>query len=767
MYFSQCVSFLFSIEVCEKPVFGDGNVSPNTRVIYKPNETAAINCDSGYIPNTALTKCTRSRAWDPQPICSTFSCNVTAFENGFYTTTEANEEGTNASNSSITPHCNSDAYSLKNSNPRYCQETERWSGPEPICTPVTCRELPFLENGYYDAGTETIAPYQYNHSVTPVCAEGYYLTEGETLRCSLMDEWLGTKAICTPITCRHPDKFDYGSYNGSKQSYAYASVLIPSCQQGYNMTNNVDQRVCNNPDQWTNDVPICKIIRCNAPLKFEFGNYTFGANNFEYNTYISINCFNGYAVESGNSSRTCQEDGQWSGPEPNCTRITCNNLPPISNGVYTTHSMSPPFDYRQEINPVCHEGFHLTIGTNRSCISHDTWLGQAAVCDPIRCKHPSVFDHGSYNGSEQTYAYGSVLIPSCQQGYNMTNNVAERVCNNPDNWENDEPICEIVRCETPPEFEFGNYTYDTDIFEYNTSVNILCFDGYFFDDGNSSRTCKEDGHWSGPVPNCTRITCSNLPLIDNGVYDTGIMFLTFDFKHEITPVCHVGYYLKLGTIRSCISPDTWEGVDAVCDPITCERPSDFDHGSYNGSQESYEFGSVLVPLCDIGYAWGKETANRKCLDYNDWSGDDPVCTIVLCDKLPIIENGYFLNNITNEYNTTANAACNLGYEFKDNVYIRTCQENGLWSLPKPECARISCSNFSDIEHEAVITAPNLMFDSIGDATYNTTKFFLRDGSTLVRCLHDGKLSWEETPVFGMCYIKLKNHFCIVHIQMNK
>ena len=395
-----------------------------------------------------------------------------------------------------------------------------WSGPEPICTIITCGELPVLENGNYDAES-TVPPYTYNHTVTPRCYESYYLQQGGPLRCSAMDDWVGNDAVCTPITCRQPDGFDNGSYNGSQQIYAYGSVLQPSCQQGYTMTNNISARICNNSDFWTSDDPLCEIVRCDAPPAFDFGNYIYNSDTFAYNTQVTVSCYEGYFA-SGHSSRACQENGQWSGPEPTCTRITCDSLPPIDNGTYSSGGMSPPFDYMQEITASCDDGFYLKLGQKRSCALPNTWIGAVALCDFITCRHPADFDHGRYNGSQETYMYGSLLLPACDTGFELTNHIQARMCNVNNIWSGNDPSCVAVVCDAPPNIANGNYNTITTnaTFEYNSQVTVSCNDGYEITDEITSLTCTENKTWSLPQPKCAKIPCFDFSDVEMVAIDT-------------------------------------------------------------------------------------------------------------------------------------------------------------------------------------------------------------------------------------------------------
>jgi len=100
--------------------------------------------------------------------------------------------------------------------------------------------------------------------------------------------------------------------------------------------------------------------------------------HYKANETAQILCDPGYVPD--NPLTTCTLSRLWN-PEPACTLIICNSLPPaIQHGRYLTWGRSLPFTYNQAISPVCDEGYHLHTPGERACVFTDTWSGSDPTC---------------------------------------------------------------------------------------------------------------------------------------------------------------------------------------------------------------------------------------------------------------------------------------------------------------------------------------------------------------------------------------------------
>ena len=386
--------------------------------------------------------------------------------------------------------------------------------------------------------------------------------------------------------------------------------------------------------------PLCCNITCVVPL-ISGGNYMNNKdaiiNSSELcGTTIISHCNQTGYTPSPSTNRTCQLDGTWSESEVVCIPVICNILPPdFQYGRYDTAEGTLPFTFNHALSPMCDEGYYLQISNVRRCIFTDTWSGGDPICLHITCNHPGEINNGFYNGSETTYDYGSVLVPTCEQGYKMLTNI-------------------------------------------------------------NNRTCEQLNTWSGNIPACLRITCS--------------------------------------------------------------QPDSINNGHYNDSQAVYDYGIVLAPTCIKGYYISNNVIERVCEKINSWSGIDPVCEIVKCFR-PLVQNG-LISPTRNfyDYNTHITIQCNTNYEMEDELFTMTCKEDGTWGLQIPQCVKIMCNDISNVRHESIGVYPQLGIGEVGVVLYNSTFFYLSQGSVDVNCTMDRSLLWINTPEFGtiFLYARLKN-----------
>jgi len=473
-----------------------------------------------------------------------------------------------------------------------------------------------------------------------------------------------------------------------------------SCNEGFSPPHSTT--TCQATKVWS-PPPMCTEVTCNVPY-LDNGRYTVMSVNREtnehepYNTWISPLCNDGYK-RSSFTHRICGSGGQWSGTEVYCNPITCKRLPnTFAQGYYDSRDTQPPFPYNHEITVVCDYGYHLTQPATRRCIEPNTWSGTDPACQRIMCWSPTWFSNGQYNLSRQPYDFGSILVPTCHTGYYMSNNVAKRIC----------------------EHQNGRY-----------------------------------GSWSGTDPDCRRITCMAPTTFSNGNYN--LSKTLYDFGSVLVPTCHTGFYMSNNVEkRVCEQHNSWSVKHPSCLRITCRSPASFINGKYNESQPSgqlqYDFGSILVPICDTGYNMNSDISKRVCEQQNKWSGSEPMCTTVSC-KSPNISNAHYDPLPPYWYNSTIVYKCSEGYEIKDGPAKRTCEADGTWGQPPLQCVKILCNDTSDVRHEHVDLYPALAIGESGRVSYNSEHMFLSSGYTEVMCSTSRKLKWIKAPEFGKICLK--------------
>ena len=313
------------LEVCSLLSFDHGQIISNGKDIVKSGEQATVTCDSKYVPVYTTTTCQTDRSWSPHPSCIEVTCTVPALSNGpYYLNQDTVAVGTPLGYPSvIIPSCFPGFLPIPDTQ-RTCQINGHWSGPAPNCTSITCNSLPSaFQNGVYDS-RGSVPPYAYNDIVSSKCDDGFYLDQGGERRCSELNFWSGGTPVCLPITCKPPSAFTGGSYNGSHVNYSFSTVLVPTCEVGYYMTNNILSRTCEGQNTWSGASPSCQKVTCTVPTELIHGTFNADNQTYAYQTVITVACYEGYEAENGISSSACREDGTWSSVLQ-CVPVICND----------------------------------------------------------------------------------------------------------------------------------------------------------------------------------------------------------------------------------------------------------------------------------------------------------------------------------------------------------------------------------------------------------------------------------------------------------
>jgi len=305
--------------------------------MFKPGDMVAVRCNDTYAPVNPTTTCTNNRTWEPHSSCTNITCVVPDVDHAQFFLNEQpiNADVPLASGSEIQLSCSVGYIPVPANASLTCQNTGEWSVQEPKCTRITCNGLPLnFTNGEYDFGIH-LPRFDFNHTIVPICHKGFYLQNGTARQCTEIDSWSGDEPVCSPITCDSPNNFTHGIYNGSQTNYPYGSVLLPLCDTGYYIADNVTERVCDQKDVWSGDIPICEIVQCSRP-SVENGVIASNLTSFNYSEEIKIECNKGYEILKGSAIRTCQDDGTWGPQQLTCDKITCNDTSDVFHKAITS-----------------------------------------------------------------------------------------------------------------------------------------------------------------------------------------------------------------------------------------------------------------------------------------------------------------------------------------------------------------------------------------------------------------------------------------------
>ncbi|XP_065903900.1 P-selectin-like [Dysidea avara] len=366
-----------------------------------------------------------------------------------------------------------------------------------------------------------------------------------------------------------------------------------------------------------------------------------GANNVANpGETCQFTCDDGFTL-TGSSSRTCQNDRTWSGTEPMCgTGPTCPPLTAPDNGdIDCSLGDDGEANPGDTCTFTCDDGYELGGSTSRTCGDDGSWSGTDTTCTRVvTCPPLTAPDNGDIDcslGGDGEANPGDTCTFTCDDGYELGGSTS-RTCGDEGSWSGTDTTCtRIPTC--PPLTAPDNGDIDCSLGgdgEANPgdTCTFTCDDGYELG-GSTSRTCGDDGSWSGTDTTCTRVvTCPPLTAPDNGDIDCSL-----GGDGEANPgdtctfTCDDGYELGGSTSRTCGDEGSWSGTSTTCTRIpTCPPLTAPDNGDIDcslGDDGEANPGDTCTFTCDDGYELGGSTS-RTCGDDGSWSGTGTTCTRV-------------------------------------------------------------------------------------------------------------------------------------------
>ena len=119
------------------------------------------------------------------------------------------------------------------------------------------------------------------------------------------------------------------------------------------------------------------------------------------------------------------------------------------------------------------------------CQSSEEWNGSQPSCQIISCGEPNNVQNGKY--SENTHTYSSIILYSCNEGYEIIGN-STAVCLANKSWSS-VPTCKQVICE---DISLSNGQLSNQDFSYSSIVSLTCDNGYVLN-GSERLLCEGSG----------------------------------------------------------------------------------------------------------------------------------------------------------------------------------------------------------------------------------------------------------------------------------
>ncbi|XP_030277627.1 C4b-binding protein alpha chain-like isoform X8 [Sparus aurata] len=284
---------------------------------FADGDQAAFECDTGYTSTGGSSSITcTAGSWSAVMLkCQRRSCGSPGeLLNGYIDYPKENLFGDH-----IEITCNQ-GYRMVGKSTIVCGAAG-WLDRLPRCEVVTCDEAPQVKDATFTPYKDS---YDFGDVVQYSCRTGLTLNGSASISCSDDGTFKPAPPTCTMMTCNRPLPLEHGSFSPVKASYTYKDVVQYSCQTGFKLsgTNSVS---CSDDGTFKPEPPTCTKfipppqpdIYCEVP-HVEHGYLVHDDRPlYRPNDKVTFKCRSFYDME-GDSTLTCQADGQWSPPPPKC-----------------------------------------------------------------------------------------------------------------------------------------------------------------------------------------------------------------------------------------------------------------------------------------------------------------------------------------------------------------------------------------------------------------------------------------------------------------
>ncbi|CAH1263509.1 CSMD3 [Branchiostoma lanceolatum] len=434
--------------------------------------TATYSCDAGYeVVGTPVRMCQASRTWSGnEPTCEKISCvTLVAPLNGGIT-------GFNQYGDTVTYDC-STGFQLVGDQTRTCQSDQQWSGTQPHCQRLQCPQLGTITNGGYTGGL------YYGDHASFTCNTGYDIQGNTSAVCMDNGQWSTAAPSCIAQECPPLTAPADGAMSGT---FFVGDRVTFSCKTGFDLVGS-NVIVCQATQTWSGAEPKCQSVTCSSLLAPVYGSVRAPGNT--YGDTATISCEPGYEL-IGDSIRTCEASGLWSGSTPLCQRKCCSALSvPFGDYVGT-------ICYNDTITFNCDPGYEMFGATGATCNETGHWDTAVPQCQKVCCNSSPVIPNGQLTTARGN-CFNDVGLVDCSVGYiNYGNDIL--YCNASGQWEGKMPQCQLMCCGDPGSIRDGAVSFTG--LCYGDVANYTCNSGFALK-GNTSYTCSASGDW-GPSPYC-------------------------------------------------------------------------------------------------------------------------------------------------------------------------------------------------------------------------------------------------------------------------
>ncbi|XP_054308239.1 complement factor H isoform X4 [Pongo pygmaeus] len=418
-----------------------------------------------------------------------------------------------------------------------------------ICVAEDCNELPPRRNTEILTGSWSDQTYPEGTQAIYKCRPGYR-SLGNIIMVCRKGEWVALNPLrkCQKRPCGHPGDTPFGSFSLTGGNvFEYGVKAVYTCNEGYQLLGEINYRECDT-DGWTNDIPICEVVKCLPVTAPENGKIVSGAmepdREYRFGQVVQFVCNSGYKIE-GDKEMHCSDDGFWSKEKPKCVEISCKS-PDIING--SPISQKIIYKENERFQYTCNMGYEYSERGDAVC-TESGWHPLPS-CEEKTCNNPYI-PNGDYSPLRIKHRTGDEIRYQCRNGFYPATRGNIAKCTST-GWI-PAPRCTMKPCDYP-DIKHGSLYYESMRRPYfpvavGTSYSYYCDDHFETSSGSywDYIHCTQDG-WSPAVP-CLR-KCY-FPYLENGYNQNyGRKFVQ---GNSIEVACHSGYGLpKAQTTVTCM-----------------------------------------------------------------------------------------------------------------------------------------------------------------------------------------------------------------------
>ncbi|KAM9212834.1 complement factor H isoform 2-T2 [Dugong dugon] len=606
-----------------------------------------------------------------------------------------------------------------------------------VCVAQDCNEPPPKKDSEILTGSWSDKSHPEGTQAIYKCRPGFRTLGTIVLACK-NGRWvpLHPSRICRRKPCGHPGDTPFGSFQITvREELEYGARVIYTCDEGYQMLGSVNYRDCE-PDGWTNNIPICEVVKCLPVTEPENGRVISDALEpdqvYSFGQVVQFQCNSRFMLD-GPKQIHCAADGMWSGKTPKCVEISCK-LQEIKNG----YAVSPDKIYKENerFQYKCNKGYEYNERGDAVC-TQNGW-SPSPSCREVTCNPPYIAN-GFYTPQRILHRSEDKISYGCKDGFYPATRGNTALCTS-SGW-SPTPRCSLKPCDFP-EIKNG-YLYSENYYKPYFPVEIgrdfyyYCNRGFVTPSQHSGGyiRCTRKG-WSPDAPCLKRC---HLYQVENG-YSRYLR--SHHLEHQSVDVqCNPGYSLPNGQSTITCTEYDWSPPPKCIRVKTCSKSDiHIENGFVSESEYLYPVNKPTQYKCKSGYMTtdGKTSGSITCLE-SGWS-TQPIC-IKSCD-IPLFENARSKSNGTwFKLNDKLDYECRAGYENTGGSTTGSivCGHDG-WS-DTPTCYERECS-VPDLPQN-LEASPKKDKYKVGDILhFSCRQRSKRVGPDSTQCYHFG---WSPKP----------------------